>query len=1135
MSLSTLSDDEVIAQVRDIFANCIPSIPFDSIEAGDFADGHRFIALIDFLRDGRATLGTKTRNPFQLQPILLKALQSIAGRSSLPSFRIENITTSNQTETIKLLQWILTIQKKTEIKPQIAWLIRMSIIARGSQPIINSAIISRIAEHFGLSGNPFEAFRKAGITISDDPSEALISIFRASRGKLHGEIFFVHDVESETELSRIQGVIANISERNVASMTGETKILNDTLTAVKNLKTRLDLNRATTALIDRTNRILQEAEDVLNRTLRNLEFQRRRDLEQKKKVAEEAIAAIESKISAVEEQIVKITALAVRQTPDTIDGMEKRIQNLNMELIWNNIEAIALDANCTKQRIMNLRKQFMEANNQVTKRRYELEKLIESIQFDKRQKHEESFRNIKLMLIRVETAINERTGDFQKRFSILSDQISVLNEQKQFVMENGKSMDEDLRIHKIFDFEPIEPLQAEIVQLREKIQRLIAEEKEIDRRRNRFFEVMKLANIHFESIEQRIQSFAFASLAIARKDKGFVIESEELMMRDGKLVDEAWETLIMMRAFPEEFVRDYRGRRNNLFSLCMNNLLQLDEAITRLEAQGISNFLSQLKTCQCVAQEVEKHYLKLATEAELRISQLSQIENDLERQTQNASNSFQWLRVHNLDQQIATHDIESLHMFENILARYGQERARLADYLSALTKFQSRTRFWRSDIPKQRQEADRMLISDNRERNIAIYDDLVARSAYLYQDFRGVCEITIARAEETGQNTESIKTIRNHIQSEYREVLRYMRDLINERTPESRHIPDEESEFEQDDPTAEPLQLNTDRDNIINQFVTLAVNNHKRYCGQGLKIKFNGEYGIDCGGLSREFLSIICDPLLKRVLVPAGSGDVLWFPPNEIYDSNHENDLISVGFLLRLVIQTQQSVTSLLPLPFFHALKNDPMTLTDLQMIYPEQSASIENARESYNHGENVNLYLRNGREVTADLFNIFVTENIKSSMETRIKLAVDAVKRGFHGGRKQSWAASFSSTDLYERVSGPTIINWMEMKTSCKYQGYSLDDISVRLFWKIFDNLNEKAKIGLLAFITSSDRPPALGFISCPIRLIKCKWDCVRQRPFPRAHTCFRSLDLPNVTDEKTMRELIQMCVEYNLGFGFG
>jgi hypothetical protein len=331
------------------------------------------------------------------------------------------------------------------------------------------------------------------------------------------------------------------------------------------------------------------------------------------------------------------------------------------------------------------------------------------------------------------------------------------------------------------------------------------------------------------------------------------------------------------------------------------------------------------------------------------------------------------------------------------------------------------------------------------------------------------------------------------------------------------------------------MQLLVDRDRDVDQFVALAVDHYEGYRCEGLKVSFLGEDGIDCGGPRRELFSIIADPLLRRALVPAGVGDILWFPRNEACDPNHVNDLIAVGFLLRLVIETRQSVTSLLPLPFFSVLKEDPMTLADMERIHPETAAAMIQAEEAYNNGETIPLYLGDGREVTVDLFPTYVTENIKSSMETQIATAVDAVRRGFHGGKKPSWASSFSSSDLDKRVSGPTVIDWTEMKSSCQLRDYSPDDISVRLFWQIFDSLDEKGKVALLLFITASDRPPAMGFASSPIKLQKCQWNPVAQRPFPKAHTCFNTLDLPNVTDEARMRQLIQMCVEYTLGFGFG
>jgi hypothetical protein len=1133
MTLSTISDDQILAQVKDFFDHCIPPITFDSIEVGDFADGHRFLALIAFVRDGQATLGTKKMNNYQLGTILVEALKSIAGRVAIPSFRLQNIMARDKAETIKLLRWILSLWKPNAVLPRDEWLVRVGICAKGTKPIVNSATIATLAERFGLSGNPFEAFRKAGIPIPDDPNTALDALYRISRGKIPGEIRIVHDARSEAELLRIHEVIINLPRRDMLSLNAEAKILTDLLADVKHLKGRLDLSKATPELVDRTNKMMKEAEDALTRRERELRKLLRDKREQNKNAANEAVDEFERKADTADDLIATMFALAEQKTPDTFDEIEARIASLNMESATESFEVAAQGPRWPEKRIEDLQRQLTETNEKVTQQRFELEKLKHSIQSEKREKHLTCFTNIATMLRRIETTIDERMSDFENYCSLLRDQDLALTEHHSFVVQQGKLLDDDLRNHKIHDFEPIASLEGEIVRLREKVRRSIEEEEEVERRRCRFFSVLELGRTHFESIERGLESMTFEPLAAARCNKSHVIEFQMSITNDGTAVQETWETLIAMRSFSEEPVNDFRGWMDTLLKLCETNLVNLEEAIPRLEAEGISNFISQFRLCQSVMQDTARLYAQLPSEPRLRTAQLSPIQKDLQREILKASTLFEWLQKHNLDQQIAAHDVDSLGSFRRTLDQYTRESNQLTSYLSALDTFHSHANSFQSEIARLRQYADATFTTDLRLRNMTLYRGLVRRNDIILQHFLGVSENAIAQAYESGQSDEDIRVTRDHLQEDYYAALRHMRNVIDTRTPRRTRNPDEA--FEPDYRPEKRLRWTISRSNIIDDFVALVVSNHNQYCGERVTFHISGEEGIDVGGLSREIITIICDPLLRRALVETDAGDILWFPANEECDLNHMNDLTAVGFLLRLAIQNEQSVTNLLPIPFFRALKNEPMTLRDLKTISPEAHSSIEQVKIAYDEGENLDLYLNDGREVTAELVDTYISGSVKWRMEMSVATAVAAVKRGFCGGKAPNWASLFSSNDLCSRIRGPIAVNWTEMKTSCELSGYSQDDISVILFWKVFDNLEEEERVALLTFITSSNRPPALGFTSRPIKLVKCQWNPVTQMPFPRAHTCFMTLDLPNVTDEEMMTRLVRICIEYNQGFGFG
>jgi hypothetical protein len=147
--------------------------------------------------------------------------------------------------------------------------------------------------------------------------------------------------------------------------------------------------------------------------------------------------------------------------------------------------------------------------------------------------------------------------------------------------------------------------------------------------------------------------------------------------------------------------------------------------------------------------------------------------------------------------------------------------------------------------------------------------------------------------------------------------------------------------------------------------------------------------------------------------------------------------------------------------------------------------------------------------------------------------VAAKAVRKGFYGEGQTDWAISYSAKELHDKVNGSTEVNWKEMKRSSIFRGYFGDDIPITLFWQVFDELEEEAKSAMLQFITASKRAPAKGFRTHPLTFVKVGWDPITRRPPPRAHTCFRTLDLPEITDVGTMRDMVRLCITYSEGFG--
>jgi hypothetical protein len=268
-------------------------------------------------------------------------------------------------------------------------------------------------------------------------------------------------------------------------------------------------------------------------------------------------------------------------------------------------------------------------------------------------------------------------------------------------------------------------------------------------------------------------------------------------------------------------------------------------------------------------------------------------------------------------------------------------------------------------------------------------------------------------------------------------------------------------------------------------------------------------------------------------LVLTDSREFLWFPPNELCDEKRVNDLVAVGSLLRLAIRIGQPIATLLQPGFFAVLKGVKKTMDNLRVIRHETANGIDSARNIYELDDDAGLCFDDGRDITRESFDEYVSAQIQLWLETQIATSVDAVTKGFARGGKDKWMGEWASSELHRGVTAPRIVDWTSMKLTSRLKGYSTEDQTVVSFWDAVDSLEEDQKHAFLKFTTGSEYPSALGFERHPISIQEIFWSASLHRSPPRSHTCFLMLDLPDVSDKSIMQEIIQLCIDYKDGFG--
>jgi ubiquitin-protein ligase E3 C len=101
------------------------------------------------------------------------------------------------------------------------------------------------------------------------------------------------------------------------------------------------------------------------------------------------------------------------------------------------------------------------------------------------------------------------------------------------------------------------------------------------------------------------------------------------------------------------------------------------------------------------------------------------------------------------------------------------------------------------------------------------------------------------------------------------------------------------------------------------------------------------------------------------------------------------------------------------------------------------------------------------------------------------------------------------------------------DMKNNATYSGFTYDHPTIRYFWKVVEEMDTSQRRNLLKFVTSSSRPPLLGFkdMNPPVCIKRSEGE--RDR-LPTSSTCLNLLKLPAYPTLNEMREKLLLAIEH-------
>ncbi|EHA55667.1 NEDD4 E3 ubiquitin-protein ligase [Pyricularia oryzae] len=325
-----------------------------------------------------------------------------------------------------------------------------------------------------------------------------------------------------------------------------------------------------------------------------------------------------------------------------------------------------------------------------------------------------------------------------------------------------------------------------------------------------------------------------------------------------------------------------------------------------------------------------------------------------------------------------------------------------------------------------------------------------------------------------------------------------------------------------------------------------------------LMIKFDGEDGLDYGGLSREFFFLLShemfNPFYCLFEYSAHDNYTLQINPHSGINPEHLNYFKFIGRVVGLAIFHRRFLDAFFIGALYKMVLGKSVALPDMEGVDAdfhrslqwmldndisggilEQTFSTEDERFGVITVEDL---IPNGRniDVTNENKKEYVDLMVKWRIEKRIAEQFEAFKTGFHELIPQDLINVFDERELELLIGGIAEIDVDDWKKHTDYRGYTEQDEVIQFFWQTVRSWDGEQKSRLLQFTTGTSRIPVNGFKDLqgsdgPRRFTIEKAGEINN--LPKAHTCFNRLDLPPYKSLEMLQQKMTIAVEETMGFG--
>lgn len=352
------------------------------------------------------------------------------------------------------------------------------------------------------------------------------------------------------------------------------------------------------------------------------------------------------------------------------------------------------------------------------------------------------------------------------------------------------------------------------------------------------------------------------------------------------------------------------------------------------------------------------------------------------------------------------------------------------------------------------------------------------------------------------------------------------------------------------------LKLHVRRDNLIDDTLAgleVAAMENPSNLKKQLVVEFEGEQGIDEGGISKEFFQLIVEELFNpdyAMFAINQETNTYWFNPTS-FESDAQFTL--VGIILGLAIYNNVILDVHFSMVVYKKLLGRRGTFHDLADWNPSLYRGLQELL-AYTGDDIEEVFMQTFRISYQDVFGTVLFYDLKSkgdqisvnheNKEEMVELYADfllnksiecqfgAFCQGFQMVTGDSpLKALFRPEEIELLVCGSQNFDFSSLEEATEYDGgYSDSSPIIKWFWELVQGFTLDQKRKLLQFATGSDRAPVGGLAKLKLVIARSGPDTER---LPTAHTCFNVLLLPDYASKEKLQERLLKAINYSKGFG--